>query len=176
RYGPSRGPVVPSTFAWIWGWASWQRAWRDYRFDLADTWPNSVTSAGVRDYLRNDLNFLAQTNNFDALAQGSVDTWDYQWSFALLSRRRVNLISTVNLVTNLGFDGDATHTTQSEPYLRDLATHALVPTRRHRDITAPDRAHDKLFGEILHARSWLKITRLRLLASQPVLAALVLGV
>lgn len=170
RYAPASGPVVPSTFSWIWGWASWQRAWRDYRFDLAGSWKNPVIREGIRAYLRNDLNFLAQARNFDALAAGEVDTWDFQWSFALLAWRRVTLVSAVNLVANLGFDADATHTKSAEPYLRDLETHALVPTARRRDTTAPDAVHDKLYGEIVYARSRLRIALLRGLARYPAIA------
>jgi len=78
RYAPSCGPVVPSTFIGIWGWASWQRAWAVYRFDIADTWKNDAFRQGVRDYLRNDLNFLTHSRNFDELTENKVNTWDFQ--------------------------------------------------------------------------------------------------
>lgn len=170
RYAPNGGPVVASAFAWIWGWASWQRAWRDYRFDLGGSWKNPVIREGIRDYLRNDLNFLSQARNFDALEAGEVDTWDFQWSFSLLAWRRVTLVSTVNLVANLGFDADATHTKSADPYLRNLMAYALVPTDRRRATTAPDAVHDKLYGEIIHARSRFRIALLRLLAGYPAIA------
>jgi hypothetical protein len=173
RYAPARGPVVPSAFSWIWGWASWQRAWSDYRFDVSSAWHNPVIRDGIRDYLANDLNFLGQTRNFNALVQGGVDTWDFQWAFALLARRRVTLVSSVNLIANLGFAADATHTTRPEPYLRDLAPLGVEPSARRRETAAPDRVHDKLFGEIIHARSRLRIALLRTLARVPALAALV---
>lgn len=176
RYAPSRGTAVPSTFTWIWGWASWQRSWRDYRFDIDAAWGDPVIREGVRGYLRNDLNFHTHARNFDAIARRSVDTWDFQWSLALFAHRRVTLVSSVNLVSNLGFNSDATHTTSPEPYLRDLAAQPLVPSTRHRDTSAPDRIHDKLFGEIIHTRSRPRLAALRLLARHPALARLALEV
>jgi hypothetical protein len=172
RYAPASGPVVPSTFNGIWGWASWQRAWAGYRFDIADTWKNAAIREGVRDYLHNDLNFLTHSRNFDELTENKVDTWDFQWSFALLACRRVMLFATVNLIENLGFGADATHTVHIEPYLAQLATAAVVPTSRRRDTTAPDCVHDKLFGEIIHTRSPFRLGLIRLLARCPRVAGL----
>lgn len=172
RFAPSAGPVVPSTFTGIWGWASWQRAWADYRFDLVDDWKNELIRQGVRDYLRNDLNFVTHSRNFDELTENKVDTWDFQWSFALFAHRRVTLVSSVNLIENLGFGTDATHTVHTEPYLGELAAYAAVPTKRRRDTSAPDRVHDRLYGEIIHARAPLRLAILRRLARFPLLAAL----
>lgn len=171
RYAPAGGPVVPSTFIGIWGWASWQRAWVDYRFDIADTWKRAAIRHGVDDYLRNALNFHTHSRNFDELAARFVDTWDFQWSFALFSRRRIVLVSSVNLIENLGFGDAATHTVEGEPYLRALTTGATVPTSRRRQTAAPDRVHDKLYGEIIHTRSPSRLNLLRGLARFPWMAA-----
>ena len=167
RYGPAAGPVVPSTFNWIWGWASWQRSWQDYRYSFSDTWRKPETVRAIRDYLGNDLNFIGHQRNFDESTGGRVDSWDFQWSFALLAQRRVALVSAVNLIQNLGFDATATHTVHEELYLQSLRTHPTEPTTRRRDTTAPDRLHDKLFGEIIHGRSTGRIGWLRLLARFP---------
>lgn len=174
RYAPSGGPVVPSTFTGIWGWASWQRAWTGYCFDIAGTWRNALIRQGVRDYLRNDLNFLTHSRNFDELTENKVDTWDFQWSFMLFAQRRVMLFSTVNLIENLGFGADATHTVHAEPYLRELTTGSGVPTTRRRNTAVPDRVHDKLFGEIIHTRSPHRLALLRRLARFPRVAGLFL--
>ncbi|WP_438481988.1 glycosyltransferase family 2 protein [Oleiharenicola lentus] len=165
RYAPSRGPVVPSTFNWIWGWASWQRAWKDYRFDFKKAWESPIVRDGVRDYVNDALNFQWHRANFDQHVRGSVDTWDFQWSFALFSQRRVTLVSSVNLIQNLGFDSAATHTTAPEPYLQTLQVYPLVPAGRRRSTAKPDRLHDKLFGKIIHSHSPRRISLLRAFAN-----------
>ena len=175
RYAPGQGPVVPSTFCGIWGWASWQRSWQDYRFNLAPVWSSAATRQGIRDYVGNGLNYYWHQHNVDQLIEGHVDTWDFQWNFALLAQRRVNLVSTVNLIQNLGFDAEATHTVHAELYLRDLAVHRTVPTSHRRDTRAADRVHDKLYGEVLHGRTRGRVARLRLLARFPRLSRLLLS-
>ncbi len=171
RYGPAQGAVVPSTFSWIWGWATWQRAWQDYRFDLNDLWTNPDTREAIRDYVGNEFNFQEHARHFDTLVYGLVDTWDFQWNFTLLARRRVTLVSAVNLVTNLGFDRDATHTLQAEAYLDSLGVFPTEPTFRRRDTSMPDRLHDRLHGKVIHGRTPARIALLRLLARFPRLAA-----
>ncbi len=170
RYAPAQGPVVPSTFSWNWGWASWQRSWRDYRFDIAAAWDRQETRRGIRDYLGNELNYYGHTRNFEQLAKGQVDAWDFQWTFTSLAHRRVTLVSAVNLILNLGFDSGATHTVKPELYLRDLKAYATVPTTRRRDTGHAERIHDKLFGQIIHGSSRPRIAGIRLLARFPGIA------
>jgi hypothetical protein len=38
------------------------------------------------------------------------DTWDVQWQYAVLSNNGLSIIPNVNLVSNIGFDLNATHT------------------------------------------------------------------
>jgi hypothetical protein len=170
RYAPNDGAVVPSTFSWIWGWASWNRAWEDYRFDFSESWAKPAVREEIRAYVDDPFNFHWHAGNFDGLVADAVDTWDFQWTYTLLSRRRVSLVSTVNLITNLGFNAEATHTTKQDLYLLDLKTRARIPTARERATATPDRLHDKLYGQIIHAGSRRKIALLRLLARFPVLA------
>jgi hypothetical protein len=170
RYGARHGAVVPSTFSWIWGWASWARAWNDYRFDLADSWTQPQIREGIRSYLQDEFNFQWHARNFDGLVKEHVDTWDFQWSYTLLAQRRVSLVSSVNLVENLGFNGDATHTTHRELYLRNLKIYGTSPTSRTRSTDRPDVIHDRLYGQVIHGRSPTRIALLRLLAQFPALA------
>ena len=167
RYAPARGPVVPSSFSAIWGWASWQRAWQDYRYDISEAWTDPEIQAGIRLYLDNDFNFQWHAHNFDDVVFGRVDTWDFQWAFALLAQRRVALVSAVNLVENLGFTAEATHTLHPEPYLRNLSVYPVVPTPRRHATWQPDRLHDQLSAKVTHGRSRRRISLLRLLARFP---------
>ena len=167
RYAPAQGPAVPSSFSAIWGWASWQRAWQDYRFDLAAVWADPEIRAGIRQYVGDEFNYQRHAHNFDELVSGRVDTWDFQWAFTLLAQHRVSVVSSVNLVQNLGFAADATHTVQEELYLRNLPVHSCVPTARRRDTRQPDRVHDQLYGKVIHGRSRRRIALLRLLARFP---------
>ena len=170
RYAPAQGGAVPSALSWIWGWASWQRAWKDYRFDISSQWRQPAIRDRIQRYAANELNFEGHRANFEALIIDHLDTWDFQWTFSLLERQRVSLVSSVNLIRNLGFDASATHTVEPQLYLQDLPSLPCEPARRTRPTDQPDRLHDKLFGEIIHGRTRGQISRLRFAARFPGIA------
>ncbi len=39
--------------------------------------------------------------------------WDYQWFYTNLINNRLSIVPQVNMVTNIGFGKDATHTTDA---------------------------------------------------------------
>jgi hypothetical protein len=46
---------------------------------------------------------------FDDLKHGLINTWDYQWHWAIWSCSARCILPAVNLITNVGFDVRATH-------------------------------------------------------------------
>lgn len=92
----------------IWGWASWRRVWKQYDPTMS-TWtgePNdfprlAAKPKATRKYLR-----LV----FDAVKNGEIDTWDFQFNFLLQAQRQDFVHPHVNLITNIGFAQGATHT------------------------------------------------------------------
>lgn len=99
-----------SRVAHIWGWATWRRSWTSYRFDL-EGWrellplPRLWVSSGKS--LTGSL-FWAMT--FELMARKQVDTWDAQLVFAAMREGQFMATANTNLVENIGFGDDATHT------------------------------------------------------------------
>lgn len=101
-----------SLFGNIWGWATWRRAWLQYDFELS-TWPENPA---VQQRLRT-FGFSARLHfnrNFRMSKIGVIDTWDYQWVHAIWACGGVVVAPHSNLVTNLGFDERATHTSKGD--------------------------------------------------------------
>lgn len=98
-----------SNFGSIWGWATWKRAWDSYDVDMKG-YPHIKDA----DYLRNIINDKEELKNrikaFDQTYNGLIDTWDYQWIFCRLVNRYLIILPYKNLVQNIGFNSDATHT------------------------------------------------------------------
>jgi hypothetical protein len=114
-----------SRYTHIWGWASWRRAWSHYRVDMDDLSRSDIVAA-----LRNTGNFRASVARHWAdllcrVRDGEIDTWDYQWAFAVW--RHAGLVCTPrsNLVSNIGFGAGATHTTDPEARHAKLAMEPL---------------------------------------------------
>ncbi len=91
----------------IWGWASWKRVWNDYDLDIK-LWKTHRQDVSVMTpYLK-----LRKKNDrlFDQVSRSQIDTWDYQVSFLLWSTGRLSICPRFNLIENIGFGPDATHT------------------------------------------------------------------
>jgi hypothetical protein len=99
-----------SRYNFIWGWASWRRAWKHYDVDMK-VWPQVRDGKWLETLFGNRAvaeNWKAQ---FQPIYDGVVDTWDYQWAMAMWANSGMSIRPKVNLISNIGFDADATHTT-----------------------------------------------------------------
>jgi hypothetical protein len=90
-----------SHIAYIWGWATWKRAWKDYNpnpnLEKIDIYNNKK----VNDFW-NSL--------FNKIVNEKIDTWDAQWLYAIMKNRGLCITPTINMVENIGFGEEATHT------------------------------------------------------------------
>lgn len=98
-----------SRYAHIWGWASWGRAWQHYDVNLR-LWAEIRQGNWLQDLLGNRKKVGFWTETFNAVSAGEIDTWDHQWTFACWAQNGANIMPKVNLVENIGFSPDATHT------------------------------------------------------------------
>ncbi len=143
------GPDAPlaesyfvSRYADIWGWATWRRSWRHYDIAMS-RWPEWRASGGLEQLSDGNPVFVRTWRAlFDDVAEGRIDTWDYQWQFACWQRGALGLMPSVNQIENLGFGGNATHTHHAAPAYLDFA-HDLpmplrhpVPAKRRADLDA----------------------------------------
>jgi hypothetical protein len=100
-----------SILAHIWGWGSWRRAWQKYDHAMS-TWPTIRDNGMLRDIL--SVGDSRAVRHWAGLLErtylGEIDTWDYNWQFACWREGMVNILPCVNLVQNIGYGEDATHT------------------------------------------------------------------
>ncbi|WP_220392975.1 hypothetical protein [Chitinophaga lutea] len=98
-----------SRYGNIWGWATWRRVWDRYDAGLSQ-----YTEADAARHLRRifDDPFLvaAWEKIFANQKAGNIDTWDYQLQFITFFENGLCATPNVNLVSNLGFRADGTHT------------------------------------------------------------------
>lgn len=103
------GSYYFSKFSHIWGWATWRRAWKLYDVDMK-SYPefikdNIVDQLWSKKYMRR---FWIKA--FDSVYTGKLDTWDFQWTYAVFANGGLSVVPNENLVTNIGFGVNATHT------------------------------------------------------------------
>ncbi len=108
-----------SYFGMIWGWASWRRAWQYYDVEMK-LWALPEMKTLVRNVLGNDKQYNRVKKALDSIYDGH-DTWDYQFVFSRLSQSGLAIIPSVNLISNIGFGVEATHTKMPEEGISNLS-------------------------------------------------------
>ena len=98
-----------SKYSHIWGWATWRRAWKGYDFNM-QKWPLVKDSNEFKIWCSSKVEKDYWFKVFEAVYKKQIDTWDYQWLFTILSCNGLCINPSVNMVKNIGFNEDATHT------------------------------------------------------------------
>jgi hypothetical protein len=52
-------------------------------------------------------------------------TWDWQWIYHQLKHKQLSIVPSRNLVTNIGFDSEATHTREMNNPAANIPVHSL---------------------------------------------------
>lgn len=91
----------------IWGWGSWRDRWQNYRVQFTDS------DADIRRVIAT-ISPLAEVRDYwfakiTAANSGGINTWDYQWVYAIWRAGAVCLTPAASLVDNIGFVESATH-------------------------------------------------------------------
>ena len=82
------------------------------------------------------------TRLFEETWQSNIDTWDYSWTFAVWHEAMITILPKVNLIRNIGFRRDATHTTGSNMGDPSSMTQPIDFPLRHPSHMIIDRIAD----------------------------------
>lgn len=111
------------------GWATWKRAWNEYDFYMTD-WPITGSFEWLCNYLGDKkyakLWFKIFNDVFSqAKSNPMCSVWDFQWTYACWKNHALNIIPSVNLVTNNGYGTNATHLTSKDHPLARLSVEPI---------------------------------------------------
>jgi hypothetical protein len=140
-----------SRYNHIWGWASWRRAWRAYD-RTASIWPQMRDEQRLNAIISRSGERRFWNRAFEAVYRGRVDTWDLQWTLAAWAQNMVSIVPEVNLVSNIGFGADATHTRGTNIYAAMDVSPMNFPLR-HPQIVLPASEADAYTAKRMFTRS-----------------------
>jgi hypothetical protein len=129
-----------SRFMNMWGWATWKDRASSIDYSM-QKWTGQKKKSWwlykklKQHFLDTDFNWyrLWQTK-FNRVATDEGFTWDWQWIFHQINQQQLSVVPAVNLVSNIGFDADATHTYESTNPAANIPVHELPAP-----YTAPGR-------------------------------------
>ncbi len=120
-----------------WGWATWRRAWRQFDLTMSD-WPD-FKAMGLHRFPP-----FSETRNmiFERTFRGEIDTWDYQWNYAVAKNNGLSAIPTRSLIKNIGFGKDATHSPENGGVRALIENNECVFPLKHPDFVFPNKKLD----------------------------------
>lgn len=125
-----------------WGWATWRRAWARYDVTVRD-WPRVREGDLLTKLWGPDSRIAAQfRGSFDRVHAGTLDTWDSQWNLSCWMAGGWAVLPAVNLVTNIGFGDDATHTRSARSVAANLPVEPMDFPLSHPPAVERDMAAD----------------------------------
>lgn len=142
QYGQSHGEAAFyfSCFPHCWGWASWARAWKKY--DHAMTRLNTVAYRKIPELFQSE----AAVNYFrDILARVKdrrINSWAFRWTLSVWEHEGLCVNPCVNMVRNIGFGEEGTHTTNPAAIVAHLPVNGLADITHPQEITR-DAAADE---------------------------------
>lgn len=125
----------------VWGWASWRRAWKLYDVDLSE-WPTVKENQLLKKSLPEEAARLHWEHVFQQYYDKKIDSWDGQWVYCCLMHGGLSANPCVNLIENIGFDADATHSIDNADMFACLPTEPLVFPLVHPAETSVQRQAD----------------------------------
>lgn len=134
-----------SAYSHIWGWASWARAWKNY-----DLYLESYT---VKEFMQNIKPYFSSWNErmvwkdrFQVMKKQGNNTWDYQWNFHIWKQKGLCIIPNTNMISNIGFGADSTHTGNADDKNSNMKANSIMPLV-HPQVIEQNREADAYFRQ-----------------------------
>ena len=131
-----------------WGWATWKRAWKFYDGSVRQ-WPQAKHGPLLMECMDDDdlVNEYEKSLDLAYELNGNCSFWDYQWSFACQLNGGLSITPKNNLIRNVGFGADATHTIDQSGSI-SFPTRPMQFPLIHPDVVAPDMEIEKYYKEL----------------------------
>ena len=161
-----------SKYLHCWGWATWKRAWKNYDNSMS-FWKSFQKSSNWNDLFTNNSEKKYWKKKFDLVKEYKIDSWAYVWLASVWYNQGLTIIPNKNLVKNVGFESDATHTTgyDLDKYSREI-NGKKIPEIKHPIIIKNNKIADQLlfkhhFNGMYNFYPWRLIYLIRILINNP---------
>ena len=152
-----------SRFTQIWGWATWADRWKHYDVTL-EKYKQNRNLLEDFEFFREDFENRSRKKILDRLSDGLIDTWDYQWNFTVRVNHGLSIRPRVNLIQNIGFGAEATHTKGENKLIASNKAVEIDFPLKHPELIMVYKKDDRLFGRKNIADGLLSRVKRKLLA------------
>jgi hypothetical protein len=150
------GSYYFSKLSHVWGWATWKRAWDKYDVNVSkysqlpekELFSALWVEPSMRKYWH---------KNIELVYTKKKDTWDIQWQYAISLNNGLAITPNHSLISNIGFDRNATHTIDNFHTLANRPTSSITLIN-HPEFIVPDLHADRYtFREYMNPNKFKKV-------------------
>jgi tetratricopeptide (TPR) repeat protein len=123
QFGSHRTPYSYyfSRYFHCWGWATWRRAWQHFDNQMQQ-WPMVQNTSWLHPWFGNNPQAIQYWSTIFENVYRGFNSWAYIYTFTCWHHQGLTILPHDNLVSNIGFDDQATHTKGSNRF-------ASLPTK-----------------------------------------------
>ena len=113
-----------------WGWASWSRVWKHFDYYI-DTIDKKTMRYLIKRYFKDirQRDFWIEIYEKVKKDRFNETCWDYQFYFSCWQKGMVAVLPYRNLITNIGYDNEGTHTFSTDHPAANLTTESILPLK-----------------------------------------------
>lgn len=116
-----------SIYPLLWGWATWRRVWLKHDINMS-SYPDFIKKNRIQSITKVKIIQKYWLTLFDKSYQKLLNTWDYPLLYSVWNSNRLSIIPSENMITNIGFSSDATHTKNpNHPFNNLIAKETTFP-------------------------------------------------
>lgn len=139
-----------SSYPHCWGWATWRRAWSKVDIGMKE-WHTVKESKGLHEYWYDKYSEDYWTEIFNRTSSGEIDSWAYPWLFSCWNHNGLAILPKYNLVSNIGFGENSTHTNVHNELLANLPIYSIEfplvhPAKIKRNFEADYYTTEYIYG------------------------------
>lgn len=102
-----------SNISHVWGWAGWKRVWNEYDKSLS-SYSNNEVRRQLGNIFSDPLIVDSWYDIFTQVKAGKINSWAYPLGFLNFFNNGLCIIPNYNLISNIGFGENATHTSNDD--------------------------------------------------------------
>lgn len=153
KVGQEKQSYFFSAYMFSWGWASWRRVWREVDLNM-DWWEPDTGRQMLSGVFpkKEERQYWYELYENIRLG-GKKNAWDYQLLLSFFKNSQCCIVPQVNLVSNVGFGGDATNCLDANSPLQNLERKELgLPLVHPGDVKRNVKVDHELFRIVYQPR------------------------
>ena len=129
----------------VWGWATWRRCWDLYDVNIS-FWTDLVKQKILlRDIFKSPKELKLRMKNWEGVYSKKINSWAYIWHLTCLCNGGISIKPNQNLINNIGFGANGTHTKDQKSVLAKLQTKPMQFPLVHPRFMLRDSLADEIY-------------------------------